>query len=211
MERAKESFLERLNRERAARQQEDKAYPEKLNNNNLHTVPVVGGKENSKERQAFPETQVSKGSDSKHSKKRKDNSLEKESSPRKQTSLFDNDKVSQTDARSDLSKREKKKKKHEVEEKILSSFKKFSSVWADSDNENEEGDFQAGHGMPHEKQQVGGCSSKPGYIFVSGRKFCVPCKVVCLAFIVCLANACLAFFYVMFIQLFFWHANMHFN
>lgn len=154
VERAKESFLERLNRERAARQQGNKMYPERLNNNNLNTVPIVGETENSKEHQACPEKHVSKGSDSNQSKKRKDNnSLEKELSPRKKTSLHDTDKVSQTDARSDPSKREKKKKKHEVEEKMLSSFKKFSSVWADSDNENEEGDFQAGRGESHEEQQ----------------------------------------------------------
>lgn len=163
MERAKESFLERLNRERAARQQEVQTYPGRLNSNNLNSVSVVGETKYHKEHHDFPEKQVRKMSDSKHLNKRKDyDTIEKDLSPRKSTSLFDNDKVSQTDAQSDPLKREKKKKKHEVEEKMLSSFKRFSSIWADSDNESDQEDVtQAGQGESTAEQKVGGGGARP--------------------------------------------------
>lgn len=153
VERAKESFLERLNRERAARQQEEnKAGLERLNDNTPNTVSdVEETKEYFKEHCAFSEKQSSKVSDSKHSNKRKDCNAHENW---KNINLHSNDQVSHTDPHSVPSKREKKKKRDEVEEKMLSSFRNFSSVWADSDNENDE-DCQAGHGKHNQEQQVG--------------------------------------------------------
>lgn len=161
VERAKESFLERLNRERAARQQEeDKTYTEKLNNNTQNTVPNVGEREYS-EKEDVSKKQISKVNDSKHSNKRKNYNTHDDLSSKKNINLHSNDIVLQKNVHSDPPKRDKKKKKHEVEEKMLSSFKSFSSVWADSDNENDEEDVvKTGRDESHEEQQVSGGSAK---------------------------------------------------
>lgn len=162
MERAKESFLERLNRERAARQQgEDKAHHVQLDNYTSNAVPQVGETEEySKDCSAFSEKQVCNVNDRKHSSKRKDcNTLERDLSRKNILTLHGNDQDSQVDTHLGHSKREKKKK-HEVEEKMMSSFKNFSSVWADSDNENNEGDIQAGHSKSYEEQKVGVCCTR---------------------------------------------------
>ena len=152
VERAKESFLDRLKRERAATKQEgEKSYYEKsenltVNSQRLNVSDREGGLVHSKGHR--PE-QSNVLNDIRHSNKRKECNT--------------NDEISQTDSYSLSSKKERKKKKNEVEEKILSSFKQFSSVWADSDNENDEEatGFEVSHDESHEELRSGKTADKP--------------------------------------------------
>lgn len=158
VERAKESFLERLNRERAARQQgEHNTYHLRVDKE-----PDLEETEYSEGHNATSENQSSKVHDIEHSEKRKAyDDPKKDLFSNENTDVLNSDQVLHPDAHSVLSTCEKKKKDHRVEEKMLSSFKKFSSVWDDSDNENNEELAEADHGESPEEQQVGGGGIKP--------------------------------------------------
>lgn len=167
VEKAKESFLDRLNRERAAKkQEEEKIYPEKssnsaVNNPRLNVADTEGGLRHSKGHRVCPE----QTHDIKHSKKRKECNTSEENglATRRNKSLHTNDENLETYSYSNSTRKEKKKKKNEVEEEILSSFKQFSSVWADSDNENDEErtGFRDSHDESREEQQDGSAAFKP--------------------------------------------------
>lgn len=143
VEQAKESFLDRLKRERAARKQEENDYfgrsdylPRKSEAGSVadierSRVQSIG--------QRVSREQTAVKTDTKHSEKRKEcyASDENCSSPKKKKSLQTSEEILQTESHSHSARKEKKKKKNEAEEEMLSSFKQFSSVWADSDNENE--------------------------------------------------------------------------
>lgn len=171
VEKAKESFLDRLNRERAnKKKEEEKTYPEKSNNlpvnsQRLNAADTEGGLRHSRRDRVHSEEQTSGINDTKHSKKRKEYKINEENglAPRKNKSLHTGDEDLPTNSFSHSARKEKKKKKNEVEEEILSSFKQFSSVWADSDNENdaEATGFQGSHDESREEQQGGNTAVKP--------------------------------------------------
>lgn len=132
VERAKESFLERLNRERAARRSDGWAFKSR----GVNVVNTEGSFVQSKGQRVSKEYTAVK-TDSKDSKKRKEcDTSDENCSPARKKSLQTSEEILQPESHLLSAKKEKKKKKNEVEEEILSSFKQFSSVWADSDNED---------------------------------------------------------------------------
>ncbi|XP_042224789.1 probable RNA-binding protein CG14230 [Homarus americanus] len=154
---AKESFLDRLNRERAASQQQPPTHSEKIDK--LPVVSTVKSpkavKENDGETDSKRPQKDSEAEDNTHLDKKKKKKKEKSLN---NGSIEDETSVTEYVGKMSESSREKKKKrereeesfeteppaiaeykskkKNKSEEKMMSSFKKFSSVWADSDSEN---------------------------------------------------------------------------
>lgn len=167
VELAKESFLDRLTREREAKKQEEEgtAHSGKLNkqtaaNQGPHATETESSAVDSRKREIRQEQQTDIVlTDTKETtKKRRDRNTSDDLSSRKskvQKKLDSKDKSPQADTQSSVLRKERKKK-NKVEEEILSSFKQFSSVWADSDNENDGGDdvhYQDGKYKTHRKHQ----------------------------------------------------------
>ncbi|KAG0695094.1 Nucleolar protein 8 [Chionoecetes opilio] len=157
VEQAKENFLDRLKKERAAKKQEENTFYEKsngsvVNSQRLNGVDTGGGLTHYKGHTVYTE-QTSEVNDINYSKIRKECRTNEENrfTPRSNQILPASEQNSQKDSYSISSRKEKKKKNDEVEEEILSSFKQFSSVWADSDNENDE---EAGAGGGYEESRA---------------------------------------------------------
>ncbi|XP_045104258.1 probable RNA-binding protein CG14230 isoform X2 [Portunus trituberculatus] len=150
VEQAKESFLDRLNRERAARKGEDNTYFGRSDYLGIKRQrPNVINTEGSLVE--FREQRFSK----EHSKKRKEWNTNDENclSPEKKSLQYSE--VLLPESHLVSGKKERKKKKNEVEAEILSSFKQFSSVWADSDNENEDAQGGGKFAKPGQESQRG--------------------------------------------------------
>ncbi|MPC36177.1 Nucleolar protein 8 [Portunus trituberculatus] len=150
VEQAKESFLDRLNRERAARKGEDNTYFGRSDYLGIkRQIPNVINTEGSLVE--FREQRFSK----EHSKKRKEWNTSDENclSPEKKSLQYSE--VLLPESHLVSGKKERKKKKNEVEAEILSSFKQFSSVWADSDNENEDAQGGGKFAKPGQESQRG--------------------------------------------------------
>ncbi|KAK8386882.1 hypothetical protein O3P69_017951 [Scylla paramamosain] len=167
VERAKESFLDRLNRERAAKKQEENTYFGRsdclaIKSQEANVINTEGSLVQSKGQRVSREETVVK-TDTKHSKKRKECNTSDENllSPKKKI-LQTRGEILQTESHLLSAKKEKKKKKNEIEEGILSSFKQFSSVWADSDNENEVAQDESCGRVKGGKSAKPGCGSHRG-------------------------------------------------